>query len=237
MKPIFRSFSLFVRQIFRDSMLVAVCGASILTALFVRFGVPAAERLLCGYFGKAAILADYYLLFDLLLMLVTPYMLLFASAMMMLTEFDENLSSYLAVTPVGKSGYVMSRLLVPAAFSYAASVALTKGFSLTEWPWWTLLTGGMIACLASVAAALLMFSFSTNRVEGMAMGKLSGLLMMGLFAPFFLPGGAMYLFSLFPTFWLAKLCMSGGAWMLAPALLTSAAWLYPLYRRFDRKLA
>ena len=237
MKPLFRSFMMFVRQIFKDSMLAAVCGAAVLTALFVRFGVPAAESALCGYFGKTAILKDYYLLFDLMLMTVTPYLLLFASAMMMLTEIDENLSNYLAVTPVGKSGYMASRLLIPAAIALIVSVALTAWFSLTHWPLWALLSGCLIASLASTAGALMMVSFSRNRVEGMAMGKLSGLIMLGLFAPFFLPGGAKYLLSPLPSLWLAEFSRTQNALLLIPALAASALWLMLLYKKFDRKIA
>jgi hypothetical protein len=45
----------------------------------------------------------------------------------------------------------------------------------------------------SVVVALLLFSFSHNRVEGIGAWQLSGLLMLGLFVPFFLPVGWQYL--------------------------------------------
>lgn len=237
MKPLFRSFSMFVRQIVRDSMLVAICFACVLTALFVRFGVPALEGVLCGYFQKDAILLPYYLLFDLLLILITPYMLCFASAMMMLTEYDENLSGYLAVTPVGKGGYMLSRLLFPSVIAFVASLLLIEYFSLTEWPMFLLLCACVIAELSSVAVALLLFAFSHNRVEGVAMGKLSGLLMLGLFIPFFLSSDVQYLFALLPSFWLSKLCITGRVDLMLPALLSSALWILMLYRRFERKIA
>ena len=237
MKPAFRSFILFVKQIFKDSMLVAVCAAVLLTAFFIRFGVPAIEGLLCGYFQKQAILTDYYLLFDLLLALVTPYMLCFASAMMMLTEYDDNMASYLAVTPVGKRGYIRSRLVFPAVISFIVSVVLMHWFPLTAWPLWMLLLTCFLACVTSVSVALLLFSFSHNRVEGMAMAKLSGLLMLGLPVPFFLTGNIQYLFSVLPSFWITKFCMLQNAAFLLPALLCSLIWIWPLYRKFNRKLA
>lgn len=237
MKPLFRSFSMFVRQIFRDSMLIAICFACLLTALFVRFGVPALESVLCGYFQKDAILLPYYLLFDLLLILVTPYMLCFASAMMMLTEYDENLSGYLAVTPVGKGGYILSRLVFPAVIAFGISIALMRWFSLTEWPLPLLLSACVLAEISSVAVALLLFAFSHNRVEGVAMGKLSGLLMMGLFIPFFLSSDVQYLFAPLPSFWLSKLCITRHMALMLPALLSSALWVLMLYRRFERKIA
>ncbi len=236
MKPLFRSFALFARQIVKDSMLVAVCIAAVLTAFFVRLGVPAIESALCAYFQKQAVLAQYYLLFDLLLALVTPYMLCFASAMMMLTEYDENLASYLAVTPVGKRGYILSRLMFPAVLAYVASIALMLWFSLTTWTLGMILLTCLLTSLASVAVALFLFAFSHNRVEGMAMAKLSGLLMLGLFIPFFLSSDAQYLFSPLPSFWITKFCMGQNAIFLLPALLSLLIWIRLLYGKFSRKI-
>lgn len=236
MKPLLRSFSMFIRQVLRDSMLAAVCCATILSAFFIRFGIPALEHVLCGYFQKEAILLDYYLLFDLLLALVTPYMLCFASAMMMLTEYDENMTTYLAVTPVGKTGYILSRLALPSAISFIISVMLMHWFTLTRWSWEMILITCLLTCLVSLAVALLLFVFSHNRVEGMAMAKLSGLLMLGLPVPFFLFSGMQYLFSPLPSFWIAKLCIDRNPVFLAAALLTSLVWILLLYRRFSRKI-
>lgn len=118
MKPLLYSFGIFFRQIIRDNMLWGVCLAPLLTALIFRFGLPYAEALLCAYYQRQAILADYYLIFDLWLCLISSYMLCFASAMVMLTERDENMAAYLAVTPVGKTGYVLSRLVLPAALAF-----------------------------------------------------------------------------------------------------------------------
>jgi fluoroquinolone transport system permease protein len=218
-------------------MLAAVCIATIITAFFIRFGIPAIEGILCGYFQKEAILSDYYLLFDLLLALITPYMLCFASAMMMLTEYDENMAGYLAVTPVGKRGYILSRLAFPAVIAFIISIILIHWFSLTAWSFGIILLTCLLTCLVSVAVALLLFAFSHNRVEGMAMAKLSGLLMLGLPVPFFLLSDVQYLFSPLPSFWIAKFCMVQNTIFLLPALLSSLIWIWLLYRKFVRKIA
>ncbi|MPM02961.1 hypothetical protein SDC9_49220 [bioreactor metagenome] len=237
MKPLFRSFLMFFRQIYKDSMLSAALAGCVLAAFFFRFGVPVLERVLCSYFGKAAILAPYYLLFDLFLSLITPYLFLFVSAMVMLSEYDENLSSYLAVTPVGKRGYIVSRLVFPAAASLFVSLLFLRLFSLTGWRLLPAVTTCLLTSLSSLAAALLIFSFSHNRVEGMAMAKMSGLLMLGLPVPFFLSSGVSWLFCPLPSFWIAKLCLESNPLFLPPALLTAAAWIWLLCRRLAGKLA
>jgi fluoroquinolone transport system permease protein len=237
MKPLIRSFKMFISQIWHDNMLIAVCIAPLLAALFFRFGIPAIERILCGYFNKTTILADYYLLFDLFLSILTPYMVCFASSMVMLTEYDENMAQYTAVTPVGKKGYFISRLVFPASISFFASVLLMLCFSLTAWSLPLLIIVCFLSSLTSVAVSLLLFSFSHNRVEGMAVAKMAGLIMLGLPVPFFLLSKAQYLFSILPSFWIAKLCLEQSYWLLMPALIMSAIWIWLLYGKFKKKLS
>lgn len=237
MKPLLYSFRMFIRQIAKDSMLYAVCIAPLLAACFFRFGIPYLESLLCGYFERPFILYEYYLLFDLYLAVLTPFMFGFASSMVILTEYDENIVSYMAVTPVGKKGYIVSRLVFPALISFLASVILMSFFSLTIWPLLMMLMTCMLTSISSIAVSLLIVSFSHNRVEGMALAKLSGIIMLGLPVPFFLFSGIQYLFSILPTFWIAKICREDNLLFLIPALLTLFGWLWFMYGRFEKKLA
>ncbi|WP_320130693.1 hypothetical protein [uncultured Sphaerochaeta sp.] len=236
MKPILKSFVMFLRQVLQDSMLVIVCLASLLAAFFFRFGIPQVELLLCSYFGSSSILAPYYLLFDLMLGMLTPFMFCFASAMVMLEEYDVNLSSYLSVTPLGKKGYLISRLGLPALVSCLLSLLLLKGFSLTDWTakaqvWTTLLSS-----LSAIIEALLVFSYSRNKVEGMAVAKLSGLLMLGFPIPFFLHTGFSYCFAFLPSYWIARYALEENFNLLVPGLLLSMAAIVGIYRKFQTKL-
>ncbi len=237
MKPIFRCFSMFMRQISKDSMLYAVIIAPLIACFFFRFGIPKIESVICGYFAKISILADYYLVFDVFIAVLTPFMFCFASSMVMLTEYDENMASYMAVTPVGKRGYIFSRLILPAVISLFVSVILLSIFSLTEWSFLMALTACAITSLLGIAYSLLIVSFSHNRVEGMAAAKLSGIIMLGLLVPFFLPSGVQYLFSILPSFWIGKLCMEGNYFHVLPAVLVSFLWLWLLYGRFEKKFS
>jgi fluoroquinolone transport system permease protein len=218
-------------------MLFAVLTAPVLTACAFRFGIPYAEVLLCAYFDKVSILSGYYLLFDLFLAVMTPYMFCFASSMVMLTELDENMARYMAVTPVGKQGYIMSRLVFPGTIAFIVSVILMHFFSLTMWsaPFMTLTC--FLTSLLSIAVSLLLVSFSHNRVEGMALAKLSGMIMLGLPVPFFLFSRTQYLFCILPSFWIAKLCVDGNLLLTIPAVLTSLLWILVLYGRFEKILS
>ena len=237
MKPLIRCFGIFLRQISKDGMLYATLVAPILAGAAFRFGIPAAETALCAHFGKPAILSQYYLLFDLFLVTITPYMLCFVSALVILTEYDENMSSYMAVTPVGKRGYIASRLVLPAIIAVFVSFILMKFFSLTSWAASALLIICVLSSLLNVGVSLLIVSFSHNRVEGMALGKLAGIILMGLPVPFFMFSGVQYLFSLLPSFWIAKISVENNYLFVIPALLTSFIWIRILYGRFANKLS
>jgi fluoroquinolone transport system permease protein len=217
-------------------MLWAVCLAPLLTALLFRFGIPQIENLLRGYLQRQEVLSSYYLLFDLFLCFMPSYMFCFASAMVMLTERDENMARYIAVTPVGKKGYVLSRLVLPAVIAMLVSIVMTRFFALTAWDFGILSAACLLMSLLSMTVALLIFTSSRNRVEGMVISKMSGLLVLGLAAPFFMLSDMQYLFSFMPSFWVAKLCLEGNYLVLLPGILISLAWIWPFYRRFDSKL-
>ncbi|MFH1879871.1 MAG: ABC transporter permease [Bacillota bacterium] len=236
MKVNMRSFQMFIRQIRGDKMLYMLCFLPLLIAAVFRFGIPFLEARLCAAFGAATILADYYLLFDLFLAVFTPYFLVFISAMVMLSEIDENIAAYLAVTPIRRRGYLVSRLLYPALLSVAVSAALLFFCSLTPWTVWNILLACLLSAVLCIPVAMLIVSFSHNRVEGMALAKLAGLLLFGLPVPFFLQNGYQYLFAWLPSFWLAKIFTDRNGWFILPAVSVSMIWLWAQYRRFERKL-
>ena len=237
MKPLLYSFRMFIQQITKDSMLFVVCTAPLLTAFFFYYGIPQIEGQLCGYFNVSSILAGYYLLFDLFLGILTPFLFCFASSMVVLTEYDDNIASYLAVTPVGKKGYVVSRFLFPAAISFLVSMILMTFFTLTAWSFSMMLISCVLFSIQSIVTSLIIVSFSNNRVEGMAVSKLSGIMMLGLMIPFFLSSWIQYLFWFLPSLWIAKLSLEENLLFMFPALATSLVWIWLLYRKFRKKPA
>ena len=128
MNAVIRTFMMMIRQVWEDGMLLGALCAPVLAGVVFRFGVPFAELQLCRYFQSAEILLPYYLLFDLFLCSLTPYMFCFAAAMVMLTEHDENLTRYMSVTPAGRCGYLLARLGIPAAFARFVTLAIVTAF-------------------------------------------------------------------------------------------------------------
>jgi fluoroquinolone transport system permease protein len=92
-----------------------------------------------------------------------------------------------------------------------------------------------MTALMSVGMCLMIISFSHNRVEGMAIGKLTGLVMMGLPVPFFIHSNVQYVFSVLPSFWIAKISVDKNLFFAVPAIMLSMVWIGWMFRRFRMK--
>ncbi|MDE8698374.1 hypothetical protein PZH42_31175, partial [Bacteroides cellulosilyticus] len=60
-----------------------------------------------------------------------------------------------------------------------------------------------MATILSVVAAMIILAYAGNKVEGMALVKVSALVMVGLIIPFVITDSTQYIFSFLPSFWIA----------------------------------
>ena len=226
---------MFIRQIYADSMLAVACAAPLLAGTAFHFGIPRLEKVLEKFTGMPFLIRPYYLLADLFLCILTPFMFCFASSMVILEERDEGVGPYMMVTPVGKKGYILSRLVIPALLSSCASAVVLLAFGLSGLSYGTLFALSLFMPLVSVIMSVLITSISSNRVEGMAMAKLSGLILAGLAVPFFVQGPYKYLAGILPTFWIAEYARLPSILPALAFLASSALWLAVLYPLFRKK--
>lgn len=236
MKALFCVTKQLFSQLWSDAMLIVLMFVPILMGLMFRFGVTALEMYLCARLSKAALLSPYYPVFDLLLSIMTPVMFTAAGAMVILDEADLGLTRALAVTPVGRRGYLVSRIGVPAAISTLYCVVATLVFRISDIPTSLLLPLDVCSGVLGVMTALMIASFAKNKVEGLAYSKLSGLFVLGLPVALLVPAPAQYAAGILPSLWMTKAVMEGSSLWLLPAFLTAVLWCALLYRRFLQKL-
>ena len=101
MKPVYIAFGRFIREIFKDAMLIAITFLPVFLGLLFKFGVPLAEAFLTAKTEMPQVLLPYYMLFDLTIIFATPVMFGYAGLMVILEERDTGVLNYLAVTPLG----------------------------------------------------------------------------------------------------------------------------------------
>ena len=118
------SFKMFVRNIFSDGMLSAIICIPLLLAAIYRFVFP----LIVQHYPMLKDFSLYYPILDLFLAIMCPYMICFASVLVVLDETDMKINRYITITPLGKKGYLISRLIIPVLF--AAIVFFRAAFFL-----------------------------------------------------------------------------------------------------------
>ena len=160
MKRILSSTIQVFKQINSDPMMFAACFTPFVMGALIKFGIPFLERI------TDFSLQAYYPIFDLLLSIMAPVLLCFAFAMITLEEIDDKVSRYFSITPLGKSGYLFTRLGVPSIISAVIAFIVLLLFSLEK------LSIGMTICLAllgsvqAIIVSLMIITLSSNKLEG-----------------------------------------------------------------------
>jgi len=225
----------YLNQIAKDAMLFLSCLAPVLYGLFMKFGIPAAEKFLTGYYSREEVLVPYFLIFDLFLVVLTPMMFSFASSMVILGEIDDGITKYMSVTPLGRGGYLISRLILPLTLSFVVSIIVMNVFSLDIISFEMIILLSFLSSVLGFITTMMVVSLSANKVEGMAITKMSGISMIGIILPFFVLTRIQYLAIMLPSFWMAKFALEGKITYLILCVMVSAGWILLLLRKFMRK--
>ena len=231
MKRILSSTIQVFKQIKSDPIMFAACFTPFVMGALIKFGIPFLERI------TDFSLQTYYPIFDLLLSIMAPVLLCFAFAMITLEEIDDKVSRYFSITPLGKSGYLFTRLGVPSIISAVIAFIVLLFFSLEK------LSVGMTVCLAllgsvqAIIVSLMIITLSSNKLEGMAVTKLAALTLLGIPAPFFIDSYYQFSVGFLPSFWVAKAMQNEAVLYFSIGLMVALVWYYFLTKRLFRKLA
>lgn len=235
MKKVICACKPFSSQIRQDYMLAACLLGPIFMGIVFRFVLPVVEELLCEKLGVITILSSYYIIFDLLLAIMTPIMFCFAGVMVVLEEFDYGIVRYYAVTPLGKSGYLVSRIAIPAMLSVFYDVILLVIFSVSDMDFMMKIVFSISGGGMGILTSLLVISFAKNKMEGMVLVKLCGLLVVGVPIAYFVPEPIQYVVSFLPSFWMGKFSMTKNYLLVIPVMLWNFLLLVCFYDKFRKK--
>lgn len=236
MKAIRLSFFQMVVTMGRDMMLFMACLAPILAGFFFRFAIPVLETVLTEYFHIPAVISPYYKLIDIFFAMLSSTMFCFVSAMVALEEADEKTAVYLFITPLRKTGYLSARFGVPAVIAFLVTLILLPAFKLTPLSPAAISLFAAGGTLQGMIVALLVLTVSSNRLEGMAVTKLSTLTVFGAVVPFFIKDKVQYGVFLLPSFWIGKAACENGLFYMLPAFALSIMWISFLLKRYMRKM-
>ncbi|WP_025028471.1 hypothetical protein [Caldalkalibacillus mannanilyticus] len=228
-----------MKNVRRDPILLMIIAGTLLLALVFRFTPPALSEWLFEHY--AFDLVPYYDLMLLFILQLTPLMIGMVSGFLILDERDEHIIPLLAVTPLQKKGYLMVRLVFPMCLTAVMSLFLIFYTELSP------ITGSTIPLLLILLAleapmfGLFLVAFASNKVEGLALAKVSGILTMTPLAVYFISWPWQGIFTVLPTYWMAQLfelqeslIQTLGIFMVGLFLHMGILWY--LYSRFNQKI-
>ena len=239
--------SLDLRNVAREPIMAFLAVYSVVLAVVARWLLPIFAAWLDGRYG--VVLADYQALATSTFVVLTNPMILGAVVgLLLLDEQDEGSMAALRVTPLGMARYVAWRTATPVllcmAFSFASVVIVAPVFEAPPPGPVPLLAVAFLAALGTPLMALAVASVAGNKVEGLAIIKGLGFLIMAAFVAWWAPWPWRWLFGIFPTWWPTEAYWRfagepgpGGPWLVwALGLAVHAALLWALGRRFVRRV-
>lgn len=236
MNAIKLSFFQMITCMKRDVMLIAACIAPLFMGLLLRFGTPLLESALTDWLQIPEIIAPYYAALDIVLAMITPTMFCFVTAMVSLEETDEKTAAYLFITPLGRTGYLAARFGIPAVMSFVVTAILLPVFSLSPLSVLDIILLAVVGTLQGIFIAMLILALSSNKLEGMAITKLTSLVIFASAVPFFVGSPVQFAASPLPAFWAGKAICDGSPLYMLPAIVLSLVWIFVLLKKFLRKI-
>lgn len=229
-----------VKNIGRDPLLRWLIFYPLLIAALLRWGAPFLARRLAeqGQFE----LAPYHPLLMGFVLVMTPMLAGIIIGFLLLDQRDDQTLAALQVTPLTLNGYLLYRITMPLILSLVMTVMIFPLAGLVEIEFLPLLLAALGAAPLAPLYALGVAAFAANKVQGFAVTKALGVLLVFPALAWFVPLPWQLAFGLVPLYWPVKLYWLLQAGQPYAWLYGLGGWLYQfgllalLLRRFNRSL-
>jgi fluoroquinolone transport system permease protein len=222
----------------RDPMLILCLIAPILLILVATMVFPLASDLSIKFINFS--LEPYFPVGSLFLFPLTAMLLGMVYGFILLDERDGGLISYLAITPMGKSGYLQIRMLMPVMISFLMNIVflVCTGFLQFLKPV-EIIVISFITSFEAPMILLFLAAFADNKVEGMAISKGFGIIMLPMLIDYFFTGSWRWIMALSPAWWIERAIFNEQPvrWFyMAGAALVHFIIIALLYRKFEKRV-
>lgn len=228
------------RNVSRDPLLRWLVFYPLLIGGLIRWGAPLlAARLMAQFHFE---LIPYYPLLMSFVLLMSPMLTGMVVGFLLLDQRDDQTLTALQVTPLTLNGYLAYRISVPTMLGLVTTLIIFPLAGLVEIEFGPLLLAGLSAAPLAPFYALMLATFAENKVQGFALAKALGVLLVPPVVAYFVSPPWQWIFGLVPLYWPAKslwLLLAGetGYWFyLLVGLLYQFALLTILLRRFNRAM-
>lgn len=229
-----------LRNVGRDEMLRWMAMVPLLLAAVVRYGWPIVVAQVQARFQFD--LSPYIVMIMSYLVIGSPAVFGVVIGFLLLDERDEGSLIALQVTPLSLTNYVAYRLGLPMILTVFLLLISLPLAGITTFSFGQLLLLALVAAPLAPLLAVFLAAFASNKVQGFALMKGSGILFIVPFAAYFIDSSWQWAFGLLPTYWPPKLYWmlsagESGVWLVAlVGVVYPLLWVYWLGRRFNRIL-
>jgi fluoroquinolone transport system permease protein len=212
----------------------------LLLAVLIRWGVPPLAARLMAQFQFD--LVPYYPLLMSFVLLMTPMLAGMVIGFLLLDQRDDQTLTALQVTPLTLNGYLVYRISMPIVLSLVITLIIFPMAGLVEIGFVPLLLAALSAAPLAPFYALSLAAIAANKVQGFALTKALGVLLVPPVMAYFVPTPWQWAFGLVPLYWPAKLIwlLHAGEtsyWFyLLIGLLYQFLLLIVLLRRFNKAM-
>lgn len=212
-----------LKLIVREPIMILFAILPLFLMFLFRYGAPPLMDFIASKMSFEPSLYTNYVFTMALLM--TPYMTGTLAGFLMLDEKDGNVMELILMTPRGFTGYLISRLTVPAVLSTVYLIVGFFIFSLAGYGF-SLMPGiAAMIIIQSGVTALILFSAADNKVQGLTFAKGLGLLMLPIFFDLLNNTFLNVIGYISPYYWIYNYLINKNAASLLIGLIVNLIWL------------
>ncbi|MBT7781304.1 MAG: hypothetical protein HN741_00110 [Anaerolineae bacterium] len=189
-----------VKNIRRDDLLHWIIAAPVAMALAVRWLIS----LLLGRIEEILhidLMAYYVPFSSFMIILLVPYLAGLVIGFLLLDQRDDGTLTALQVTPLSLNGYLIYRLTMPMLVSIVMTLVAAPLSGVVNVGIVQLLLTAICAAPLAPIFALLLATLAQNKVQGLAVTKVSGIILIPPMIAYFINAPWKIIFGIFPTYW------------------------------------
>lgn len=227
------------RNIRRDDLLRWIIFAPVAMALLIRFLFPIV-LVRVGEILQFDLMPYYEPVTSFMIILLTPYLAGLVIGFLLLDQRDDGTLTALQVTPLSLNGYLLYRLTMPMLLSMVMTLVAAPLSGVVNIGFGRLVLTAVCAAPFAPIFALLLASLAQNKVQGFAITKVAGIILVPPLLAYFITAPWTMILGIFPTYWPAMTLWSAQAdesifWFYwGFGLIYQFAVLFLLTRRFNK---
>jgi len=221
-----------LKQVFRDTITGILLFAPLLMIVFFKLLTIFLVPVLLQKTGFDLTL--YYNYVFSVILVLSSGMLGIVSGFQMIDDRDGHITELMSVTPLGRSGYLINRMLLTGLLSFIYAILAYRVLGLVELKLLTVLFLAIMQSIYTGIIGLLLYFGADDKVKGLTYAKALNILMLFVLTDLTEMRWLIILSWFFPTYWISQVIISGHLTALFFCFVVHLIWLIILVTGYFR---